>query len=143
MTSPHKVQVVGKKVNEKLPVFYTDLENKKVQQCKTTEGESSGPRDSSSDEFDDFFYSDYEIEDEDQDMLEIFADGDENEAPVRDSTKTKGNRKAKGSRLKAFDVSRPDLVSGEEDTDEEGLELPESDGEGEGHTFKSFRDQDM
>ena len=44
--------------------------------------------------------------------------------------------------LKPFVVSRPDLVS-EEDTNEEGLELPESDGEGEGHMFKSFRDQDM
>ena len=28
--SPHKVQFVGKKVGEKLPVFYTDLENRKV-----------------------------------------------------------------------------------------------------------------
>ena len=84
------------------------------------------------------------MEDEDQDMLETFADGDENEAHVRDSTKTKGNRKAKGIRLKAFDVSRPDLVSAEEDTDEEDLELTESDGDGEGgHRFKSFRDQDM
>ena len=45
--------------------------------------------------------------------------------------------------LKPFVVSRPDLVS-EEDTNEEGLELPESDGEGEGgHRLKSFRDQDM
>ena len=53
--SPHKVQVMGKKVGEKLPVFYIDLENRKVQQFKTTEGESSGPRDNSSDEIDDFF----------------------------------------------------------------------------------------
>ena len=28
--SPHKVQVMGKKVGEKLPVFYIDLENRKV-----------------------------------------------------------------------------------------------------------------
>ena len=52
--SPHKVQVMGKKVGEKLPVFYINLENRKVQQFKTTEGESSGPRDNSSDEIDDF-----------------------------------------------------------------------------------------
>ena len=59
------------------------------------------------------------------------------------STTAKGNKKAKGSMLKAFDVSRPDIVS-EEDTDDEGLDLPECDDEGEGgHTFKSFRDEDM
>ena len=35
-------------------------------------------------------------------------------------------------------------MSKEEDTDEEGLGLPEFDGEGEGgHVFKSFRDEDM
>jgi len=28
--SPHKVQFVGKNVGKKLPVFYTDLENRKV-----------------------------------------------------------------------------------------------------------------
>ena len=54
------------------------------------------------------------------------------------------NKKAKGSGLKAFEVSRPDVVSDEEDTDEEGLELPDTDGEGEcGHELKSFRDADM
>ena len=70
-----------------------------------------------------------------------------NEAPMRDvdaSTTAKGNKKAKGSRLKAFDVSRPNIVSEEEDTDDEGLDLSECDDEGEGgHTFKSFRDEDM
>ena len=35
------------------------------------------------------------MEDEDQDMLETFADGDENEAPVRDRMKAKGRRKTK------------------------------------------------
>ena len=54
------------------------------------------------------------------------------------------NKKAKGSGLKAFEVSRPDVVSDEEDTNEEGLELPNTDGEGEcGHGLKSFRDADM
>jgi len=60
------------------------------------------------------------------------------------STTAKGNKKVKGSRLKAFDVSGPNIVSEEEDTDDEGIDLPECDDEGEGgHTFKSFRDEDM
>ena len=133
-----KVQHVGNKVCEKLPVF------RKEGHFQTTEGESSGPRDNNSDEF---FDSEYEMEDGDQDILETFADAVENEAPMRDvdaSTTAKGNKKAKGSRLKAFDVSRPDIVSEEEDTDDEGLDLSECDDEGEGgHTFKSFRDEDM
>lgn len=56
----------------------------------------------------------------------------------------KDSRKAKGSRLKAFEVTRPDVVSDEEETDDEGLQLLDSDGEGEGgQGFKSFRDEDM
>ena len=136
-----KVQHVGNKVCEKLPVF------RKEGCFQTTEGESSGPRDNNSDEFDDFFDSEYEMEDGDQDILETFADAVENEAPMRDvdaSTTAKGNKKVKGSRLKAFDVSGPNIVSEEEDTDDEGIDLPECDDEGEGgHTFKSFRDEDM
>lgn len=141
--SPHKVQYMPKKVGEKLPVFYTDLENRKVQQFKTTEGESSGPRDSTSEQSDGFLDSDYEMEDGDEDILETFVDADEDEAHVREVT-VKESRKAKGSRLKLSDVIRHDVMSEEEDTDEEGLELPDSDAEGEGgHRFKSFRDEDM
>ena len=60
-----KVQHVGNKVCEKLPVF------RKEGRFQTTEGESSGPRDNNSDEFDDFFDSEYEMEDGDQDILEL------------------------------------------------------------------------
>ena len=35
------------------------------------------------------------MEDGDEDILETFADGDENEAPVRDRMKAKGRRKTK------------------------------------------------
>ena len=41
-------------------------------------------------------------------------------------TSVKDNKKAKGRKLKTLIVSR----RGEEDTDDEGLDLPESDGEG-------------
>jgi hypothetical protein len=128
-----------KKDGEKLPVFYTDGENRTVHQFKGTEGESSCPP--NSEQTDGFVDSDYEMEDGDEDILEIF--GDEDEAHVGEVT-TKDSKKAKGSSLKPFDVIRPDVMSEEEETDDEILELPESDGEGEGgHGFKSFRDEDM
>jgi hypothetical protein len=134
------VQHMRKKDGEKLPVFYTDGENKTVHQFKGTEGESSCPP--NSEQTDGFVDSDYEMEDGDEDILEIF--GDEDEAHVGEVT-MKDIKKAKGSRLKPFDVIRPDVMSEEEEeTDDEILELPESDGEGEGgHGFKSFRDEDM
>lgn len=69
--SPHKVECVSKKVGEKPPVFYTGLENRRVQQFKTTEGESSGPRDGTSEDSDVFFDSDYEMEDGDDDIWRL------------------------------------------------------------------------
>ena len=115
---------------------------RRVQQFNIREGESSGSKDkdnTSALDGDDFVDSDYEIEAEDDDVFENFVDAHDDNPVVRDS------RKAKGSRLKAFEVSRPNVVTDEEqDTDEEGLGLPEFDGEGEGgHVFKSFRDEDM
>jgi hypothetical protein len=127
--SPHKEQHLPKKDGDKLPVFYTDSENRTVHQFKSTE-QSDG-----------FFDSDYEIEDGDEDILETFAD--ENEGHVGHVC-VKDNKKAKGSRLKYFVVDRPNVESEEEDTDDEGLDLPELDGEGEdSHRFKSFRDEDI
>jgi hypothetical protein len=119
-----KVQNEPKKVGQKIPVFYTNLQNRTVHQFKCTEGESSGPP--ASEESDGFLDSDYEMEDGDEDILETFAD--ENEGHVGEVS-VKDNKKAKGSRLKYFAVNRPDVVSAEEDTDDEGLDLPESDGE--------------
>ena len=117
------MQHVGKKVGEKLPVL------RKVQQFNASEGESSGPKDNTSRDYDGFVDSDYEIEDGDDDILESFL------VAVGDEPKLRDNKKAKGSRLKTFEVSRPDVVSDVEDTDEEGLELPDTDGEGEFWTW--------
>ena len=126
------MQHVGKKVGEKLPVL------RKVQQFNASEGESSRLKDNTSIDSDGFVDSDYVIEDGDDEILETFLDAAGDEPKLRD------NKKAKGSSLKAFEVSRPDVVSDEEDTNEEGLELPDTDGEGEcGHGLKSFRDADM
>ena len=141
--SPHKVQYVPQRVGEKLPVFYTNLEKRKVHQFETTTGESSGPTDSTTEgESDGFHDSDNEIEDGDEDILNSFVEIDEDEPHV--TRPSKDSKKAKDSRLKPFVVPRPDLTSGEEETDDEGLELPDSDTEGEGgHNIKSFRDADM
>jgi hypothetical protein len=132
----HKV-LSPQKVGEKLPI------SRKVKKFRTTEGESSGPRDNNSEEFDGFVDSDNEIKDGDEDLVEALVDHDENEAHVGESNVRK-DKKAKGFRLKALPVVGHDVLSDEEDTDDEGLELPDSGSEGEGgHTFKSFRDEDM
>jgi len=117
------MQHVGKKVGEKLPVL------RKVQQFNASEGESSGPKDNTSRDSDGFVDSDYEIEDGDDDILESFL------VAAGDEPKLRDNKKAKGSRLKTFEVSRPDVVSDVEDIDEVGLELPDTDGEGEFWTW--------
>lgn len=139
--SPKKVEYMPRKVGEKLPVFYTNLEKRQVHQF---DGESSGPRDSSGeDEAEEFHDSDYEMEDGDEDVLNSFVDVDD-EAEPHVIRPPKDSRKAKGSRLKGFDVPRPEIVTDDEETDDEGLDLPYYDGEGEGgHNLKSFRDEDM
>ena len=140
--SPHKVQYVPQKVGEKLPIFYANLEKRKVHQFETTAGESSGPTDSTTEgESDGFHDSDNEIEDGDDDILNSFVEIDEDEPNV--TRPSKDSKKAKDSRLKPFVVPRPDLTSGEEETDDESLELPDYDTEGGGHNIKSFRDADM
>jgi hypothetical protein len=134
-----RVQNEPEKDGQKIPVFYTNLQNRTVHQFKCTEGQSSDRP--ASEESNGFLDSDYEMEDGDEDILETFVD--ENEGYVGEVS-VKDNKKAKGSRLKYFDVNRPNVVSEEEDTDDEVLDLPDSDGEGEdGHNLKSFRDEDM
>lgn len=40
----------------------------------------------------------------------------------------KGNKKAKGRNLKAYETSRPVIVNDDGDTKDEGLDFPNSDG---------------
>jgi hypothetical protein len=158
--SPSKGQYVGKKQPEKLPVKIAG----RVQQFNSNEAESSdgqrhaqssgdregnhvGKKQVHTTEIDegevhedesDFVDSDYEIEDGDDDVFENFVGANVDEAIVRD------NKKAKGSRLKAFQVSRPNVVTDDEnDSDEEVLELPDEEDTGGGGVFRSFRDHDM
>lgn len=83
---------VPKKVGEKIPVFYTNLQNMTVHQFKCTEGESSGPP--ASEKCDGFLDSDYEMEDGDEDILETFAD--ENEGHVGEISAKDNKQRAAG-----------------------------------------------
>jgi hypothetical protein len=131
--SPVKVTYVEKKAGEKLPVFYTNLGKQKVQQC--TDGDEESGSDDNGVEDDDFVDTDYEMEDGDANLFENYED---------EHVQLKDNKKPKGSALKAFNVSRPDVDSDDVETDDEGLELLESDGEGTSQLrFTSFREEDM
>ena len=120
--SPSKVQYVDKNPKEKLPVFYTNLDNIRVDQAIDNE--------------DDVLWdSDNEIEEGDANLFDDL---------VTSHAQVKDHKKAKGSKLKTLEISRPVQGSDEEDTDDEGLDLPESDGEGDVRLrFLSFNEEDM
>lgn len=123
------------KPGQKLPVFYTNLDNNKVEQL--IEVEDMGPEagnDTESDD-DDFVDSNNEIQVGDEDLLEDCVE--------TNVGKVKGNKKAKASKLKAIQTIVAQQIDDDE-TDDEGLELPDSDGEGEGRVrLFSFRDEDL
>jgi hypothetical protein len=132
--SPHKVIHVDKNLVEKLPVFYTDLKKGRVEQSAENQEPVEEPE--YEEEEQDFFDSDYDISDGDEDL---FEDEVHLNVPVK-----KGNKKAKGSQLKAVEVTKNDTVVGDADTDDEGLDLPESDGEGEERMrFNYWNPEDM
>lgn len=88
--SPHKVEVAKCKTREKLPIFYADIRNRKVEQdVGTSENEEESDSDS---EYDNFVDSDYDLKDEDDDLFEEHVDDDVGEQLIG-----KGNKKAKGS----------------------------------------------
>ena len=127
--SPCKVQFAEKNRIEKLPVFYTNLDNIRVDKSVDNETES-GSKD------DELWDSDNEIEEGGADLFEDLVYSHVN--VVKDS------KKAKGSKPKTLVVARPVQGIGEEDTDDEGLDLPESDGEGDVRLrFTSFTEEDM
>ncbi|XP_066323556.1 uncharacterized protein [Miscanthus floridulus] len=79
--------------------------------------------------------SDNEIEEGDTDLFD---------ALVTSHVQVKDHKKAKGNKLKTLEISRPVQGSDEEDTNDEGLDLPESDGEGDVRLrFSSFNGEDM
>ena len=107
--SPCKVQFAKKNRIEKLPVFYTNLENIRVDQAIDNETESG------SKEYE-LWDTDNEIEEGDADLFEDLFYSHVNVV--------KDNKKAKGSQLKTLAISRPVQGSDEDDTDAEDLDLP-------------------
>ena len=115
---------------EKLPVFYTDVNKGRVEQA----GPSQEP---DGDEEEEFVDSDYDIGGGDDDLLE--------DAVNLEVPEVKGNKKAKGSQLKTIEVSGAIVLHDDADTeDDDDLELPESDGEGEERLrFNSWNEEDL
>ncbi|CAO2194483.1 unnamed protein product [Urochloa humidicola] len=134
--SPQKVEFVDRKPGEKLPIFYTDLRKGRVDQAGPSNREHEGAHNEEIEPEEEFIDSDYDIDGGDDDLLD--------EDVEVDIKFLKDNKKAKGSQLKAYETSRPTQVNDDEDTDDEILELPESDGEGESRLrFKSWQEEDI
>ncbi|CAO2169129.1 unnamed protein product [Urochloa humidicola] len=100
----------------------------------------SGTKGSDIDSDPEFFDSDYEIDDDDDLFVDNVDEQVVDEGVVKGAKIGKG-KKARGNRLKEKEI----LESDEElSTDEDDLQLPESDGEGKIKMgFKPFREVDM
>ncbi|CAO2201081.1 unnamed protein product [Urochloa humidicola] len=134
--SPQKAEFVARKHGEKLPIFYTDLKKGRIYQADPSNREYEGSHNEDSEPEEEFVDSDYDIDGGDNDLLE-----EDIEVDVK---VLKDNKKARGSQLKAYETSRPTQVNDDEDTDDEILELPELDGEGESRMrFRSWKEENM
>lgn len=106
----------------------------RVEQGPSSEGNSEVVSERSSAGEDMYVDSDYEIEGDD-----LFEDNVDMDVSV-----AKDNKKARGSMLKTFQTSRPTVVADEDDTDDETLELLDSNKEGEGRgKFRSWREENV
>ena len=137
--SPQKV-VYEKNSVVKLPVFYTDVNKGRVDQGgqnKDRVGQAGPSQEPDGDEEEEFVDSDYDIGDGDDDLLK---DAIDLEVP-----EVKGNKKAKGNQLKGIEVTGAIVLHDNADTDDDDvLELPESDGEGEERLrFNSWNEEDL
>ena len=136
--SPSKVTVVENKTGEKLPDFYSNLNNSEedVGAGIAEPGRGNGGEESDSDSDSDLVDSDYEIEDDDDDLFVENVDED-----VADLGHGKGKgKKAAGSKLKRNTVPFVDSNGlNELSTDEDDLQLPDSDGEGDHRRNKCIR----
>ncbi|KAK3146657.1 hypothetical protein QOZ80_3BG0269560 [Eleusine coracana subsp. coracana] len=135
--SPHKVHVVDRKVDEKLPEFYSNL---RVQAIASSEERASAKPNSgtkeSSDEDSDFCDSDYELE---QANDELFVDNVDED--VVDEGIVKGKKVSKGKKA----LGQRDYNEGADfSSDDEGLQLTDFEGEGAaGLKFKTWMPEDI
>ena len=142
--SPQKV-LYEKNPAEKLPVFYTGVNKGRVDQAgpsqqpdgdEQQEPDGDEHQEPDGDEQQELFDSDYDLSDGDDDLLE--------DAVNLDVPKVRGNKKAKGSQLKAIDIRVPTTLDDDADTEDDALDLPESDDEGESRMrFNSRNQEDM
>ena len=153
--SPTKVKHVPKQDGEKLPSFYTEMrfstreEHINTEQGSSTSGreeqvediiESDGGTDDNDSEDEEFHDSDYELDDGDDDLFVNNVDDNVVDQGVLQGQKISKGKKAKDNRIKGVEAILE--YNGEVSTDEEELELPESEG-GVRLKFKTFRDEDM
>jgi hypothetical protein len=135
--SPKKVVNLPRKDGERLPEFYMNVETRQSSRGQSStrgpvEQDNSSDSASSDSDYEDFYDSDYELEDDDDDL---FVDS------VIDEQVAK-SKKAKGSRLKGPQVpAGNDDVSSDDDDAE--LELPEDDQNGVPLKFRTWREEDM
>jgi len=127
--SPQKVQYVPKKVNEKLPAFYSDIQSTSRVNDQDMESMNDGTSDDSEDS--DFVDSEYDMEDGDDDL---FADNVDEEVAHEGTSKKQKLGSQKMRSAECDDLS----------TDEECLDFPDSDGEGQVRMrFWSFMPEDL
>ncbi|CAN6237377.1 unnamed protein product [Urochloa humidicola] len=136
--SPSKVTIIPKKVGEKLPDFYSNL--KSSVEVEEVEAEAISDNEDDSDDDPDFMDTDNEIEDGDDDLFVDNVD-----AEVIEGSDRKKWKKATGSNLRGQQAPSQTIWTYEElSTDEEGLQLPNSDDEGpSSKRFKAFRTEDL
>jgi len=140
--SPSKVTVVENKTGEKLPDFYSNLNNSEedVGAGIAELGRGNGGEESDSDSDSDFVDSDYEIEDDDDDL---FVENVDEDVADLGHGKSKG-KKVAGSKLKRNTVPFEDSNGlNELPTDEDDLQLPDSDGEGDHRRNTCIRDPNV
>ena len=114
-----------KKPAQKLPVFYTDPKKGRVDQAgpsqqpdgdEQQEPDGDEQQEPDGDEQQELLDSDYDLSDGDDDLLE--------DAVNLDVPKVRGNKKAKGSQLKAIDIRVPTTLDDDADTEDDALDLP-------------------
>ncbi|OEL21471.1 hypothetical protein BAE44_0017511, partial [Dichanthelium oligosanthes] len=140
--SPSKVEHILKKDGEKLPSFYNNIQRSSgggdAGIGPMTEGEDDDSADS------DFVDSDFEVQDDDDDL---FSDNVDGTVIGQGAAKGKDISKGNTSGVRRQNVMEADNTQREWDevpTDEEELELPNSNEEGKvTNNLKSFRHEDV